>query len=155
MVDFAVPTLALLLVLVPALAWLYRYGSQRRQQAVQRFLASGLIPDLVAQAGRWRRRAKAGCLILAVGLMVMALMQPRWGLKPEEAPRFGRDIIVVLDVSLSMLAEDVAPNRLERAKAMVRDLIETFREEGGHRLGLVAFAGRASLQSPLTLDYGL
>ncbi len=153
--DFAVPILGLLLVLLPGLAWLYGYAARRRQRALRNFMATGLVPSLVAQAGPWRRHVKAACLILASGLLVIALMQPRWGLKPEEAPRWGRDVIVVLDVSLSMLAEDVAPNRLERAKGMVRGLIEVFRADGGHRLGLVAFAGRASLQSPLTLDYGL
>ena len=153
--DFAVPILGFLLVLMPALTWLYRYGFRRRRQALHSFMASGLVPDLVAQARPWRRRAKAACLLLAAGLLVIALMQPRWGLKPEEAPRFGRDIVVILDVSLSMLAADVVPNRLERAKVMVQGLVEQLREDSGHRLGLVAFAGRASLQSPLTLDYSL
>ncbi len=153
--DFAVPILGVLLVLVPGIVWLYGYGARRRRQALHSFLETGLVPDLVAQAKPWRRQVKAACLILAAGLLVLALMQPRWGLKPEEAPRWGRDIIVILDVSLSMLAEDVAPNRLERARTMAAGLVEDLREEGGHRLGLVAFAGRANLESPLTLDYAL
>jgi Ca-activated chloride channel homolog len=87
--------------------------------------------------------------------MVIALMQPQWGETEEDVPRRGRDLVVVLDASLSMLAEDAAPNRLEYAKTLVRELVERVRAEGGHRLALVTFAGRAVLQSPLTLDYGL
>ena len=67
----------------------------------------------------------------------------------------GRDIVVLLDTSLSMLAEDVSPNRMERAKAAIRDLVIAVEVDGGHRLALIAFAGRPSLQCPLTLDYQL
>jgi Ca-activated chloride channel family protein len=153
--DFTSPLAGFLLLFLPGLVWLYAYGARRRRRALRRFLASGLAPRLVAEAPPWRRRAKAACLILAAASLAVALMQPRWGMRPEAAPRWGRDLIVVLDVSLSMLAEDVFPNRLEQAKAMVRGLIEEFRDDGGHRLGLVVFAGQASLQSPLTSDYGL
>ena len=90
----------------------------------------------------------------AVGCLVLALMQPQWGQEWQEVQRQGRDLMIVLDVSRSMLAEDVVPNRLARAKNDIKDLVQVLQKEGGHRLGLVVFAGQASLQCPLTLDYG-
>lgn len=153
--EFTSPVLGLLLLSVPVLIWLYQHGAGRRRRALERFLASGLLRRVVADTRPWRRPARAACLVLAAASLVVALMEPRWGVRPEEAPRWGRDIVVVLDVSLSMLAEDAAPNRLEQAKGMVRDLVDEMRGDGGHRLGLVVFAGRASLQSPLTADYAL
>ena len=82
-------------------------------------------------------------------------MQPQWGAGGQELPLRGRDLIVLLDVSHSMLAEDVAPNRLAQAKTAARSLAEAVQREGGHRLGLLTFAGRADVQCPLTRDYGL
>jgi Ca-activated chloride channel family protein len=86
---------------------------------------------------------------------VLALMQPEWGPGGQELPLRGRDLIVLLDVSHSMLAEDVAPNRLAQAKAAARSLALAVQRDGGHRLGLLTFAGRADVQCPLTRDYGL
>jgi Ca-activated chloride channel family protein len=82
-------------------------------------------------------------------------MQPQWGAGGQELPLRGRDLIVLLDVSHSMLAEDVAPNRLAQAKTAARSLAEAVQRDGGHRLGLLTFAGRADVQCPLTRDYGL
>ncbi|HZA65895.1 MAG TPA: VWA domain-containing protein, partial [Geminicoccaceae bacterium] len=110
---------------------------------------------LLLRVHRARRWSKALCFVGAVGCLVLALMQPQWGETEEDTPRRGRDLVIVLDLSLSMLARDARPNRLEHAKDLVRELVETVRAEGGHRLGLVTFAGRAAVQSPLTLDYGL
>jgi Ca-activated chloride channel family protein len=86
---------------------------------------------------------------------VVALMQPQWGPGGQELPLRGRDVIVLLDVSASMQAEDVAPNRLAQAKAAARSLALAVQRDGGHRLGLLTFAGRADVQCPLTRDYGL
>ncbi len=86
------------------------------------------------------------------GRLVIALAQPRWGTGGQETLLRGRDIVVVLDVSLSMLARDVVPNRLARAKVAVRSLVETLRREGGHRLALLTFAGRTDMQCPPTRD---
>lgn len=149
------PLLLVLLLLVPLLIWLFVRAERGRRSALGRLVAAGLQGRLVR--GRERRNPwlRAGLPIGAVACLVLALAGPRWGRGPEDVPRVGRDIVVMLDVSLSMLAADAAPNRLARAKAAVRDLVETMRREGGHRLGLVTFAGRASWQSPPTLDYAL
>ena len=142
-----------LIWLVPALAVLYLYSFGRKRKALAAFMALGLAPQLTPHASRARPWFKAGCLIGAAACFIFALTQPQWGKRWQDAPRRGRDLMILLDVSRSMLAEDIAPNRLERAKSDIKDLVRVLHSEGGHRIGLVAFAGRASLQCPLTLDY--
>jgi len=142
-----------LIWLVPALAVLYLYGFGRQRKALAAFMDLGLAPQLLPHLSRMRQWLKAGCTIGAVACLIFALMQPQWGKHWQDVPRRGRDMMILLDVSRSMLAEDIAPNRLERAKSDIKDLVQLLHREGGHRLGLVAFAGRASLQCPLTLDY--
>jgi Ca-activated chloride channel homolog len=144
-----------LLGLLPALLAIYAYGFWRQRRALTGFVEQTLAARLLPRVNRGRRWGKALCLLGATACLVIALMQPQWGEAEEEVPRRGRDLVVMLDASLSMLAEDVRPNRLEYAKSLVRKLVEAVRVDGGHRLALVTFAGRATLQSPLTLDYGL
>src|SRR5262245_16751315 len=151
---FAALVYAHLLWLLPALLVLYIYAFARKRQALAAFLDVVLAPRLVPTLSHVRQWCKALCLIGAVGCLVLALMQPQWGQEWQEVQRQGRDLIIVLDVSRSMLAEDVVPNRLARAKSDIKDLVQVLQKEGGHRLGLVVFAGQASLQCPLTLDYG-
>jgi Ca-activated chloride channel family protein len=142
-----------LLVLVPVLALLYLWGFRRRRRALAGFVARGLAARLVG-AHSWRRRGvKAAFLVAAVGLLAVAVTEPQWGRDVGDNARRGRDIYILLDVSQSMLAEDTAPSRLDAAKAAIVDFVDELRAVGGNRLGLVAFAGRASLQCPLTLDY--
>lgn len=147
--TFAEPMLALAIFALPVVWAAMRYGARRQASVAQHFRTD--LPGLGVAGDRWIRAARYGFVVLAVA----ALMQPLWGMRSEEAPRTGRDIVVLIDVSLSMLAEDVAPNRLEAAKEQVRRLADAVSGTGGHRLALVAFAGRAKLISPLTLDYEL
>jgi Ca-activated chloride channel family protein len=151
---FAALAYAHFLWLLPALLVLYIYAFARKRQALVEFLEVVLTPRLVPTLSRVRQWCKALCLIGAVGCLVLALMQPQWGQEWQEVQRQGRDLMIVLDVSRSMLAEDVVPNRLARAKSDIKDLVQVLQKEGGNRLGLVVFAGQASLQCPLTLDYG-
>jgi Ca-activated chloride channel family protein len=151
---FDAPAFAFLLLLVPALVALYAYGFRRRRRALAVFLGAAMAGGPAPGGGPLRRWLKAACLVAAAGLLVIGLMRPETGEGVEEAPRRGRDLIFLLDVSRSMLAEDATPNRLEAAKAGIAALIEELKAEGGHRLGLVAFAGHAVLRSPVTLDYG-
>jgi Ca-activated chloride channel family protein len=144
-----------LLGLLPVLLALYAYGFWRRGRTLAAFVERPLADRLLPRMLRARRWSKALCVVGAIGCLVLALMQPQWGETEEDTPRRGRDLVIVLDLSLSMLARDARPNRLEHAKDLVRELVETVRAEGGHRLGLVTFAGRAAVQSPLTQDYGL
>ena len=149
---FAALSYAHLLWLLPALLALYVYGFARKRRVLSAFIDAAVAPRLTAGLSRSRRWLKAACLLGAVGAMIVALAQPQWGRRWQDVQRRGRDVMILLDVSRSMLAEDVSPNRLEGAKVGIRELVQVVREEGGHRLGLVVFAGRASLQCPLTLD---
>ena len=139
--------------IVLVLLVLYLYAFRRKRQALAAFMALDLAPRLLPHLSRVRQWGKALCLLGAVACFIVALMQPQWGKHWQDVPRRGRDLMILLDVSRSMLVEDVAPNRLERAKIDIIDLVHVLQRDGGHRLGLVAFAGRASLQCPLTLDY--
>ena len=149
---FAALSYAHLLWLLPALLALYVYGFARKRRALSAFADAAVAPRLTAGLRRSRQWFRALCLLGAAGAMIVALTQPQWGRRWQEVQRRGRDVMILLDVSRSMLAEDVSPNRLERAKMDIRELVQAMRDESGHRLGLVVFAGRASLQCPLTLD---
>ncbi|MDF1664835.1 MAG: VWA domain-containing protein [Planctomycetota bacterium] len=96
-----------------------------------------------------RRLARALCFF-SLSAMILALMQPAWNPTPTKVERRGRDIVFLLDVSRSMLAEDIAPNRLERAKIAIKDVIDRF---DSHRVGLVVFAGGTAVKCPLTFDH--
>jgi Ca-activated chloride channel family protein len=152
---FAAFSYVYLFALLPVLLALYAYGFWRRRKLLASFVERPLAARLLPRVNLARRWAKALCVVGAAICLVVALMQPQWGETEEDVPRRGRDLVILLDASLSMLAEDAPPNRLNYAKGLVRDLVEEVRAEGGHRLALVTFAGRAALQSPLTLDYGL
>ena len=145
-----VPYVLWMLAAVPAAAAFFVWALRRRREALERFaearLLSTLAPDLDDRRQRWR----AILLITVLTLIVVALAGPKWGFHWEEVHREGVDIVVALDTSRSMLAEDVKPNRLERAKLAVQDLVKQLH---GDRIGLVAFAGSAFVQCPLTLDY--
>jgi Ca-activated chloride channel family protein len=149
--HFAALVYAYLLWLLPALLALYIYAFARKRQALAAFLDVVLTPRLV-HAEPSPAVVQSPMSLGAVGCLVLALMQTaiqEW----QEVQRQGRDLMILLDVSRSMLAEDVVPSRLARAKSDITDLLQVLQQEGGHRLGLVVFAGQASLQCPLTLDY--
>ena len=136
-----------------ALGGLLAYLELRGRDALYRFVSAPMQERLAAGASRKRRIAKivlaSATLLLGVG----ALMRPQTpgGVETVAARKVGADIVVVLDVSKSMLADDAAPNRLARAKADIAEFVD---HVSGHRVGLVAFAGRAAVMSPLTTDYG-
>ncbi len=136
--------------LVPLLGLFFWYAFRMKRRALERFGDRGLIQKLSATVSRSRQVAKALLLVTAVFLLVTALARPQFGTRVETAKREGQDIIIALDLSASMLAEDIAPNRLQRAKYAVATLIDRL---DGDRIGLIAFAGQAFVQSPLTVDY--
>jgi len=148
--QFAAPHWVHLLWAVAAfialLAWLERRG----QGDLDRFVAPPLQARLVSRTSPLRCALRLVLLGLCGVFLTLALMRPQWGGRSVSTPRVGAQIMVCLDVSRSMLAEDAAPNRLERAKAELRDLL-TYLD--GDQVGLIAFAGRATVLSPLTPDF--
>ncbi|MBU0482921.1 MAG: VWA domain-containing protein [Proteobacteria bacterium] len=136
---------------------LYLYDAKQRKAAIARFavlknvyLAN--LPGMSQQtASPAKRFGKACCLLTGLVFIVIALCRPAWNLKETTIKRSGRDIVYAIDVSRSMLAEDLAPNRLERAKIAIADSVAKLQ---GDRVALVAFAGNAVVKCPLTVDYG-
>lgn len=114
------------------------------------FCSAAILPKLLNPISLKKQKTKAVYLVLSVFFLILALSGPRWGFQWEDLQQEGVDIIVALDVSASMLAKDIKPNRLERAKRKVKDLIQML---DGDRIGLVAFAGASFVLCPLTLDY--
>lgn len=140
-----------LLWVIPLLVALFWYAAHRRSRMLQRFAESGLLSQISDTVNHARRNGKAVLVVLAFALIVVGLARPAWNPVEEEVQRKGRDVVFLLDVSKSMLAEDLAPNRLERAKLAILDSVERLQ---GDRVALVAFAGTAVVKCPLTHDYG-
>lgn len=113
-------------------------------------IAAKLLPSLVPSSSQALQRAKMTLLLIAVSLLFIAIARPQWGMEKKKSQPTGIDILIALDVSKSMLARDVRPNRLERVKLAMTNLLDQVQ---GDRLGLIAFAGTAFLQCPLTLDH--
>jgi Ca-activated chloride channel family protein len=131
------------LALLPVLALLLWYGAKQRKRALQ------LLGwrEAHGRRGGWR----GVLLFFGAAFIVVALARPAWNRSAQEVTRRGRDVVFLIDVSRSMLADDLRPNRLERAKLAVQDAASRME---GDRVALVAFAGTASVKCPLTIDYG-
>ena len=138
------------LTLVPVLVLLVMQASAARRRALEAFAELELVQRLTRSVNPVARRWKALMQVTAVALLAVALARPQFGSRVETIRSSGQDIVVAIDLSQSMLAEDVSPNRLERARLAVYRLMEGL---SGDRIGLVAFAADAFVQSPLTLDY--
>lgn len=135
---------------VPLVIALSMYASWRRRALQVRFGDIPLVRRLSQSVSGRRRRYKASIIAAAVGLLAISLVGPQVGTRLREVKREGIDLVIALDVSASMLAEDVAPNRLGRARNEIKKLLGELR---GDRVGLVIFAGDAFIQCPLTTDY--
>src|ERR1043166_6671605 len=138
----------LLLAGLPALAAFLFWTWRAKQKLIAQFVQSRLLANLTVGVSQARQKVRLVLLVLAVGLVLLALARPQWGFEWEEARQRGLDILVAIDTSRSMLAEDAKPNRLGAARRATYDLMRYAKSD---RLGLIAFAGRAFLQCPLTL----
>jgi Ca-activated chloride channel homolog len=138
------------LAVIPVLVVLLVRAERRAILRLREFVSERLLPDLARTVDRRRRGIRFALALLGLALALTALAQPRWGYTYEDAKRKGLDLILAVDTSRSMLSNDVLPNRLQRVKLATQDLLN---ELQGDRVGLVAFAGRAFLQAPLTIDY--
>jgi Ca-activated chloride channel family protein len=128
----------------------YIWVMKRRESLMERFADKNMLKLITPGASIARKILKMVLLGTALLLCVFSLARPQWGYEWQEIKRTGLDILVAIDVSKSMLARDVKPNRLERSKLAVKDLVKKL---NGDRIGLIAFAGTAFLQCPLTIDY--
>jgi len=138
---FAVP-----LVLAPAYAWCFR-----RKARTLRILASTEMLAKISNTVSLRKQIfKAVLLIAAFTSLVIALTEPKWNPQPQQIRRKGRDVVILLDTSRSMLAEDITPSRLERSKIAISDLLEVLK---GDRIAVITFAGNSTVKCPLTQDY--
>ena len=136
---------------IPVIVLFYAWVFRRKRRALEAFAEAHLIPNLTLSVSAFKQRVKALLTVIAVFFLLLALIGPKWGFRWQEVKRRGVDILVAIDTSRSMLTADVKPNRLERAKLAVKDLLNLLK---GDRVGLIAFAGTAFVQCPLTLDYG-
>ena len=136
---------------IPALLILFFYAYWRRSKIKAKFASPKMMQKLSPPLSEARVVLKAGATILVLVFLVLALIRPQWGKKVDLVKRKGLDIMLVQDISLSMMAEDIVPNRLTRAKHEISSFLEQLH---GDRVGLTAFAGKAQVLCPMTLDYG-
>ena len=138
------------LAVVLGLALLFWQTQRIRRRRIGLLISAKLRPTLVPSWSRALQRTKMILLLIAVSLLFIAIARPQWGTEKKKSHPTGIDILIALDVSKSMLARDVRPNRLERVKLGMTNLLDQVQ---GDRLGLIAFSGTAFLQCPLTLDH--
>ena len=150
MFRFANIEMLWLLVSIPVLAigyWLY---ARRQRKQLEAFGDASLMEELMPNASRVRPAVKFSIVLVALSLLIVAAARPQFGTSERKEKRQGIDAIIALDISNSMLAEDVAPNRLDRAKQMLSKLMDNMVDD---KVGLVVFAGDAFIQLPITCDY--
>ena len=150
MIRFENPEWTGLFLLIPLFFMLFLLSRYRRRKAIQRFGQLRVLSQMMPLVSVYRPWLKFSLLMLAFAMMVLAAINPQTGSRMEEAKREGVDVVVALDVSRSMMAQDVLPSRLDRAKLAVNRLIGQL---GQDRFGLVVFAGTAHTQIPLTNDH--
>jgi Ca-activated chloride channel family protein len=152
MYELDEPKYLYLLAIGPMLLLLFLYGLYWKKKKQQAFGNPELIKRLAPERSVFKQALKFTLLLLAIAAMVLALVNPKVGGKTETVKREGVDIVFAIDLSKSMLAEDVAPNRLERAKQIVSQIINQL---GTDRVGIVGYAGNAYPVLPITTDYSV
>jgi len=150
MFRFEDPIYLYLLVLIPVLALIRFVGYRRRRQRLRRFGDPRLLRQLMPDVSRWRPVVKFWLLQSALALLIIMLARPQMGTKISHEKRTGIETIIAMDISNSMLAEDVSPSRLDRSKMIVENLVDKFSND---KIGLIVFAGDAFVQLPITSDY--
>jgi len=150
-IQFNNPTNALYFWAVIVMCAMLIMGYAGRNKLLKRVATPRLVKRLTSSSSTGRRKFRIALITIGAGAMCLSLLDPRWGTRYREVEQKGIDTFFVLDVSRSMLARDVRPNRLERAKTAIADVLDVM---GSDRAGLITVAGDATLTVPLTLDYG-
>jgi Ca-activated chloride channel family protein len=136
---------------LPALCLFFFWSFRNRRRKLEKVVGTALAPRLAGEFSRGKAVLKAMLLMGFFAFGILAAARPQWGTRLQMIRRHGVDIVAALDISYSMNTEDIAPNRLEKAKGEIRRLIQKAEDD---RIGLVTFAGTALVQCPLTLDHG-
>ena len=144
------PIYLYLLVIIPVMFALMAFAEWRRHRSMRRFCDAEMLPLLMPDASKLRRWTKFIILQLALALVILVLARPQMGTKVSHEKRNGIEAIICLDISNSMLAEDVQPSRLRKSKMLVENLVDHFSSD---KIGLIVFAGDAFVQLPITTDY--
>ena len=139
-----------LLIVIPILGVVYLFGLYRSRKKLKKAGDIELLKELMPDVSVWRPVAKFSLLLSALALMIIMLARPQFGTKINNEKRTGIETIIAMDISNSMLAEDVVPSRLDRSKMMVENLVDNFNDD---KIGLIVFAGDAFVQLPITSDY--
>lgn len=147
---FARPEILWLLLLVPVAGVWLGFALAGRRRALVQFAGEPLLTRLVRAASFEKMVVKTILLIVASTFLILAAARPQWGSSMQQVARQGVDVLIGIDISESMLAEDISPSRLQKAQASASGLLDRF---AGDRVGLMAFAGSAGVVCPLTLDY--
>ena len=150
MFRFEEPTYLYLLLLLPFLAAFYLYSNYRRRKAIRKFGDAVLMAQLMPDVSKYRPDVKFWLVFAAIGLFAVLLARPQFGSKLETVKRQGVEEMIALDISNSMLAQDVQPSRLEKAKRLVAQLVDKMEND---KVGMIVFAGDAFTQLPITSDY--
>jgi Ca-activated chloride channel homolog len=148
--TFAEPALLWCLLALPLFAALIVHNGRRRQKRLEQLVAARLLPVLTDPVARLQMLIKRALFLAALVAFVLALARPQVGSVEQNFEQHGRDIVLAIDTSKSMLSTDCAPNRLTRAKLAAQDILDSM---NGDRIGLIAFAGAAQVEAPLTTDY--
>lgn len=150
MFRFEDPIYLYLLAVIPVLAVIRWLMIRQQKKRLRRFGDPELIKELMPDVSRFRPLVKFSILLLALVLLIVMLARPQFGTKISHEKRTGIETIIAMDISNSMLAEDVTPSRLDRSKMMVENLVDNFTND---KIGLIVFAGDAFIQLPITSDY--
>ena len=150
MFQFENSTYLYLLLLLPFLVAFYLYSNYKRRKALRRFGDPVLMAPLMPNVSKYRPDVKFWLLFSAVALFAALLARPQFGSKKETVKRSGVEVIIALDISNSMLAQDVQPNRLERSKRLISRMVDELEND---KVGMIVFAGDAFTQLPITSDY--
>ncbi|MDR0895767.1 MAG: VWA domain-containing protein [Prevotellaceae bacterium] len=150
MFRFEEPAYLYLLIALPFLAALYLYSNYRRRRAVRKFGDPELMAPLMPDVSKYRPDVKFWLTLTAIGLLAVVLARPQFGSKLETVKRQGIEVVIALDISNSMLAQDVQPSRLAKAKRLVTQLVDKMEND---KVGMIVFAGDAFTQLPITSDY--
>lgn len=150
MFRFANPEYLIALWAIPVLIVFFWYTTINRKKLLEKFANKNLHKIIISSFSGYKNILKFSLVIIAHSLLIIAAANPQVGTKMTEVKQTGIDVFILLDVSYSMMAEDIKPNRLEKAKFQISNLIQKLR---GDRIGLVIFSGEAYIQIPLTTDY--